>query len=110
MGADPAHCDKTDFHFAAHPSRRETTPPSTPITGTGNRCRNDLRHAVRKQHNGIVTKPRIKPTDATCTLSRGSSTVLTLKANIIFRKPSPQNEMWPSRVIRLRKEEYPSIH
>jgi hypothetical protein len=40
----------------------------------------------------------------------GTSTVLTLRANMMLMKPSPQNEMWPKRVIRLRKEEYPPIH
>jgi hypothetical protein len=43
-------------------------------------------------------------------LIRGNSTVLMLRANITLMKPSPQNDMWPKRVMRLRKEEYPPIH
>src|SRR5512142_2843669 len=97
MGTDPAHRDESDFHFAAHPSRRETTPTSTQITGTGNRNLNDFRHAVRKQHTGIVTKPRMKPSDVTRMLIIGNATALTLRANITLMKPSPQNDMWPKR-------------
>src|ERR1700730_5587903 len=102
MGTDPAHRDETNFHFAAHPISREMTPTNTEITGIGKRYRNDFRQAVRKQHNGIVIRPRMKPTDETFALIVRNSTALTLRANIILTKARPQKEIWPKRVMRLR--------
>lgn len=79
-------------------------------TGTGKRCRNGFRQAVRKQHKGIVIKPRMNAPEAMRTFTPERSSAFTLRAKSMLMNPRPQNEICPKRVIRLRKEEYPPIH
>jgi hypothetical protein len=43
-----------------------------------------------------------RETDAACVFILGNSSALTLTADITLRKPSPQKEMWPKRVMRQR--------
>jgi hypothetical protein len=42
----------------------ETTPARTETTGIGKRCRNERRHAVRKQHAGMLAAPASRVRDA----------------------------------------------
>ena len=105
LRADAAHGNEADA-FLFHNSARKVSAPATSrlSTGTAKRWRAARKCAASAQQTGIVTPPMRKAPDATFSDAgaTGSRRAVTQKTR--FAKPSPKNEMCPSRYMRRIQE------